>query len=75
MEKVVHCNVFYCEHFQDNLCHAPELHLGFRDSCREFIISDEKLEAYLDAQSANPNRPTEYGKPTFGGKSYSLRQK
>lgn len=64
MAQTVYCDCFYCLYFEENRCTAPVLHLWQQSSaCQEFTPSEEKLEAFLDAQEANPpaNPKGEYG--------------
>ena len=80
MKQTIYCDCFYCEHYEDSKCLSPELHLGFQRSCKEFVHSQKKLDAYFDSRDPDfdPNRPKEYGEydpPAPKAKILRLRQK
>ena len=63
MKQTIYCNCFYCVHYEDKICTAPELHITNRSCETEFEMSQEKLNAYLDQRLPNTDPPCEYGYP------------
>ena len=73
MKQTIYCSTFYCSHYKDGKCLAPILHLSSSSACREFIPSEAKLNARLDA--ASPDRPEEYGEYDTPNTAIRIRQK
>ena len=75
MKQTIYCDCFYCEHFEEGKCISPVLHLSNFSSCKEFNLSEEKLDAHLEARANDPNKPTEYGTYRPRNPSIPIRQK
>ena len=74
MEQKIYCDCFYCEYFENGRCISSELHLGFRDVCREFSISEEKMNNHLEEQKKKEKKNLEYGKVVLKSEVYLIRQ-
>ena len=75
MKQTIYCSTFYCEHYENGKCLSPVLHVSNVSSCKEFTLSEEKLNAYLEAHANAPNKPTEYGEYDMPNIALRIRQK
>lgn len=60
MERTVYCDCYYCEHFEDGKCMSETLHVGNMSGCKEFVTSDEKMDAWIAAHEEKPMYYDEY---------------
>ena len=60
MKQTIYCDCLFCAHYEGGRCLSPILHHNDNGKCQEYILSMEKLDAHLEAQAANPNKPTNY---------------
>lgn len=64
MQRVVYCSRFYCEHWENEKCLSPVLHLGQGASCAEYAPSEEKFNRQMavwdEKHRLSPPKPVEY---------------
>lgn len=49
MHRVIYCDRFYCEHWEDEKCLSPVLHLTQGTFCAEYAPSEEKFNRQMEA--------------------------
>ena len=59
MHRVIYCDRFYCEHWEDEKCLSPVLHLAQGAACAEYAPSEEKFNRRMEAldEKQGPSLP------------------
>ncbi len=74
MRQPVYCSNFLCKYYENEKCTAPVLHFDFYRQCKEYELSQEKIDAHIN--SLNPkDRPVKYGEYRPNPTVYLLRQR